>query len=455
MSVRFGGRHLPVRVGAIGLAVALAVALGASGVLTPQAQRTAAGASTTLTILSGAVAIRTSGRDFSAARDGAVLVAGDTVRTGTDGRAVLTYFEGTTVEIEPASELTIDEAGAGTDGGTVLLMTQSVGRTWHVVTHLLSGNSRYEVRTPAATASVRGTQFEVAVTAEATTVTTSEGRVATSDPAKIAEVLVTPGLTTTTRKGEVPTAPAPAPEPQRRVTVTVSDPDTLVVDPLGRANGFKDGKPVVQSPGASVRVVEGRLVVTLPNMPDGTLAASTGRKGAEIETTVADAGAAPVTVTASGSGPVGVKVQAVNGARPSVEATKGDRKVDLPKPKVGRRPAGPPDAASGASGTGPDAKAPDAKVPDAKPAAAPEASATEVKTSDANAKTPAVKTLAAKTPAANVKTPEAKTPNGNGKTDGDAKTLDAKTLDAKTGARMSELTEPQADDAGQGSGKKK
>ena len=322
--------------------------------LTPKAQRTAAGASTTLTILSGSVAIRAAGKDFAPAEDGAILATGDAVRTGPDGRAVLTYFEGTTVEIEPSSELTIDRATAGTDGSTVLLMTQNVGRTWHVVTHLLSGNSRYEVRTPASTASVRGTQFEVAVIDDSTTVTTAEGRVATSDPAQTAEVLVTPGLTTTTKKGHPPTPPVPAPEPERRVTVTVADPNTLIVDPLGRANGFKDGKLVIQTPGASVRIVDGKLVVTLHNMPDGTLAAHAGKKDAdvELETTVEERGSAPVTVTGrSGSdkGTAGVEVHRSSDTGPRVTSNNSE----VPAPKVGEVPAAPASAPDESETPGP------------------------------------------------------------------------------------------------------
>lgn len=318
-----GARHLRVAAAATGLAFVLAIVLGVSGVLTPSAQRTAAGASTTLTIISGLVSVGSTGRDFGVAADGAIIVVGDTIRTGIDGRAVLTYFEGTTVEIEPSSELTIDAAGAGSDGSTVLLMTQNIGRTWHVVTHLLSGTSKYEVRTPASTASVRGTQFEVAVTPEATTVTTSEGRVATSDPAQVTEVLVTPGLTTTTRKGERPTPPVPAPQPDRHVTVTVAHPDAVVIDPSGRANGFKDGKLVLQTPGASVRIEGGRLVVVLPNMTDGLLSTRVqkGNGGeTDVETVVEDRGVAPVTVRSKATGrvPSAVTVHPAEG-RPGAE----------------------------------------------------------------------------------------------------------------------------------------
>jgi hypothetical protein len=62
---------------------------------------------------------------------GAILGPGDTVRTGTDARAVLTYFEGSTVEIEPDAERTIDTAHANPDGNTVIIMKQDLGETWH------------------------------------------------------------------------------------------------------------------------------------------------------------------------------------------------------------------------------------------------------------------------------------------------------------------------------------
>src|SRR5438874_9451755 len=134
-------------------------------------------ADTTVSVLSGDVSVRHAGAEFAAATDGDVLHEGDTIRTGADGRAVLTYFEGSSVTIEPTSELTIDAVSTASDGGTVVLMTQTFGRTWHVVTKLITGGSRYEVRTPASTASVRGTEFEVDADNDATTVSTTEGTV--------------------------------------------------------------------------------------------------------------------------------------------------------------------------------------------------------------------------------------------------------------------------------------
>src|SRR4029077_14737514 len=49
----------------------------------------------------------------------------------------------------------------------------------------------------------------------------------------------------------------------------VADPNALVIDPLGRANGVKDGKTVIQTPGAKVTLVNGQIVVAMPDLPDG------------------------------------------------------------------------------------------------------------------------------------------------------------------------------------------
>ncbi|HUG06326.1 MAG TPA: FecR family protein, partial [Candidatus Limnocylindria bacterium] len=115
-----------------------------------------------LTVISGSVLARFGAAGFSTALDGTVLYVGTTIRTSADSRAVITLFEGSTVELEPASDITI-EAADTRDGATIVRLAQTLGRSWHVVTHLTNADSRYEVRTPAATASVRGTSFEVAV----------------------------------------------------------------------------------------------------------------------------------------------------------------------------------------------------------------------------------------------------------------------------------------------------
>ena len=333
-------------VAGVALTFVLAVAFGTTGIFTPKNTRVALGASTTLSIISGEVQVRHGAAgSFVTAEDGAILGPGDTVRTGADARAVLTYFEGSTVEIEPGSELSIQKATANPDGSSIIVMQQDLGTTWHVVTKLVNGNSKYEVHTTAATASVRGTAFTVAVDADgSTTETTTEGVVANTDAQNAATVVADPGLQVSTKKGERPAPPVPAPEPERKVTVTVGDQNSLVVDPLGRANGIKDGKRIVQTPGAQVTVVNGQVVVTLPNIPDGTVAthvAGGSSVEAEVRTIVEERGTGAVEVServkAGASAAVELKKRA---GGPSDVQKKSDTR-DLPSPKIGQVPPRP------------------------------------------------------------------------------------------------------------------
>src|SRR6266511_3235714 len=131
-------RRLQKAVGSVVLAFLLFVAFGVGGVFGGRALA----AATTVTIISGDIQVRHGPTgSFVTATDGEVLVAGDTVRSGDGARAVLTYFEGSTVSVEPNTELTIETASSFADGSTVVVMQQAIGRPWHVVTKLTSGNS--------------------------------------------------------------------------------------------------------------------------------------------------------------------------------------------------------------------------------------------------------------------------------------------------------------------------
>ena len=283
-----------------------ATVIGTTGLISKQAT-VALGASTTLTIIGGAVDARASATDeFRPIADGALLRAGMTIRTGPYSYAVLTYFEGSTVSIDPGTTLVIEALEANPDGTTIIAMRQDIGRTWHSVAKLLHQGSKYEVRTPSATAQVRGTMFAVGVEADeqgevVTTVETTEGAVATAkaptpqEPQPTQEVLVQPGNQVTVKQSAPLEQPKPAPEPDRKVTVTVGTTTGLVLDPVGRANGIKDGKVIVQTPGATVQTVNGKLVITLPKIPDGKISTVLDPKAApqepvEVVTTVKEKG---------------------------------------------------------------------------------------------------------------------------------------------------------------------
>jgi hypothetical protein len=338
-------RPIKLAVRVVGLGFALAIVLG---VVSMFGSAHALGAATTITIISGDIQVRHGAGSFAPANDGDVLTAGDTVRTGDAARAVLTYFEGSTVSLEPNTELVIEDASTLTDGSTIIVMQQNLGRTWHVVTKLVTGGSKYEVKTPASTASVRGTTFTVDVTLEdalpVATVTTTEGTVVHSapdpqEPTRRISVPVTAGTAEKIKKGATPAPVALVSEPERRVTVEVGAGNSLVVDPLGRANGFtRDGKRVIQTPGTTVKKDGDRVIVVLPDLPDGKLVTRVddGQRDersdngntteVKVQTTVEDRGKAPVKLA-----------ETVQPAAPKIE---GKKSGDAPKvaPKVQEPP---------------------------------------------------------------------------------------------------------------------
>jgi FecR-like protein len=341
--VRMGGFKKAARLRtAAGLCVLAFVAfmtLAASGTVGGRAL----GAATTVTIISGDVQVQHSATgSFVSATDGEVLAAGDTIRTADGARAVLTYFEGSTVSVEPNSELTIETASSLSDGSTVVVMQQNIGRTWHVVTKLITGNSKYEVKTPASTASVRGTAFQVDSDGERTVVTTAEGtvvdRVADPDrPGNTVDVPVPAGKTHEQKRNAPPAPAADAPEAERTLTMTLDDQNSMVIDAQGRRNGIdKNGKKHLETPGAKlVKTADGKLQVVLPNVSDGRVEALVRRGGGgdvDVVTTVEAQGKDPVKVESK------VKADAGGPGRATVEVTRtSDGKTHV-KPSSEKKP---------------------------------------------------------------------------------------------------------------------
>ena len=136
------------KVAAIGLLAALACGAGSSVTLASELDEFASRAATI--DVNGPVLLRHGVSDFVLAHVGDVVAAGDTVRTGVGASAEITYFDGSSASLESGSEIVVTSPRA--DGGVV----QPLGRAWHVITQLISGSSRYEVRGPSSTASVRG-----------------------------------------------------------------------------------------------------------------------------------------------------------------------------------------------------------------------------------------------------------------------------------------------------------
>jgi hypothetical protein len=143
-----------------GASVAVAIAL-LVGVLALSAGPARARTFATLQVLSGTVEVRTEGAaGFLPAGDGDVLAAGDVVRTGT-GRAAIEYFDGSVTRLDRGTTFVLEELSDvnGAPDGKVVVGRHPTGRTFNRVRALTESDSRFQVGTPTAIASVRGTVF--------------------------------------------------------------------------------------------------------------------------------------------------------------------------------------------------------------------------------------------------------------------------------------------------------
>jgi hypothetical protein len=137
----------------------------------------------TLRVVGGTVDVQAMGSDaFESATDGQSLHEGDTVRTGPDGRASITYFDDSVTRLDYDSTYTLTtlETLDNEDESKVIVGEQEEGNSYNRVAELTDSESRFEVQTPTATASVQGTVYALIVANGATTVAVIDGEVKTS-----------------------------------------------------------------------------------------------------------------------------------------------------------------------------------------------------------------------------------------------------------------------------------
>jgi len=137
------------------------VAAGCSGG-TDATQQTA-----TLTILEGTATVDT-GDGPQPATDGQTLHPGDTITTDPDGRAEITWSEGSTTRLDHATTFTITTHETQ-DGATAIRGDHTTGNTYHRVVALTGTGSRFDIDTPTATAAVQGTEYALFLDPDGTT----------------------------------------------------------------------------------------------------------------------------------------------------------------------------------------------------------------------------------------------------------------------------------------------
>ncbi len=163
---------------------------------------------TIMSVSSGSVSVTRPGTaDAIVGAVGTELKAGDVIQASDGSGAVITFFEGSTIEVRAGARLEIKSLEKGPSGTTTILLKQQVGDTFSRVKKLVDASSRYEIETPVAVAAVRGSVMEVNVAADGKTVVTNwEGKI--SAIAQGVEVPIPPGMQSTVTPGQPPTSPA-------------------------------------------------------------------------------------------------------------------------------------------------------------------------------------------------------------------------------------------------------
>lgn len=118
------------------------------------------GESGTLSDIAGEVLVQRQGASgWTAATSGMKIWSGDSLQTGADGYVLITFFDGSVMEVESDTEITVEELSVASGGSTTVRIHQTIGSTINRVENLIDPSSKYEVESPAGTAAVRGTTF--------------------------------------------------------------------------------------------------------------------------------------------------------------------------------------------------------------------------------------------------------------------------------------------------------
>jgi hypothetical protein len=164
-----------------------------------------------LTELTGNIQLLQAGSNtWADAKLGMYLQAGDTINTGPNGTALLTFSDGSSVQLQINTELDLSELSANAqNGSTNISMAQLAGTTINRVAKLINTNSSYEISTPTGSAAVRGTEFTIQVLTDGTTATAvSEGTVWMT--AQGVTVSIGANQASVVNPGSPPSSPEPA-----------------------------------------------------------------------------------------------------------------------------------------------------------------------------------------------------------------------------------------------------
>ena len=246
----------------------------------------------TLTITSGSVDLQTAGETtWRKATDNMAIKEGTRLRTSDTSSASIKFAEGSKLNLASNTDIEIDQAKFVEGGSSGVIMKQNAGKSTSQVVKLATPDSRYEIQTPSALISVKGTQFVTEVEQNGTTrIKVDQGTVTVTAQGK--DVSVNAGYQVTVESGKPPGEPvssAATPTPSGK-TATPTSAYTLV------RKSSKGGS--ISRPTESTASFAAGSVVDLAAIPDSGYAFS-GWTG-DI-TNLADSKAASTTLTIKGN----------------------------------------------------------------------------------------------------------------------------------------------------------
>ena len=181
-----------------------------------------------------------------------IVRSGDTVGTDAAGRALITYPDGSTAQLEESSEITIEFIRT-TAGDYLVRMQQTLGRVWYAVSRTVGSGGRYEVRSGALASVIRaGSGSYVAVSGGEATVVATAGSVETS--AGGTTVTVPAGSATTVSSPvatPAPPQPAPLVTPTPLPTISATPLPTIPATPRPTAASVPTRAPSTPRPVAA------------------------------------------------------------------------------------------------------------------------------------------------------------------------------------------------------------
>lgn len=145
-----------------------------SGVILPSPSPTSTIAIAVLASVTGDVQVK-KGEVWTKASAEDEVAQSDVIKTSFNGQATLLFGSGSMIRVDQNSQIALSEYSR--DGESwIIKINQIFGRSWNRVQKLIGG-SVYEVDTPTAVATVRGTTFGIDTNASGSAITVDEGTV--------------------------------------------------------------------------------------------------------------------------------------------------------------------------------------------------------------------------------------------------------------------------------------